>query len=172
MEESKVIYESIDNFTFSTSSEVENRIILHNRWNSLINIFNKRLLLTGLISIIVIILETIGLKNQGKLDQADEMSLYVLLFFVIINLLSILNIYLKVKLITFSNSHEYIYGDIYEISKNSPFYVLFEKENKRCTTAINIKNIEVYNSLKMGEKILILRDVTSGVPKYEVFKTI
>ena len=142
--------------------------------------FFKRLMISLVAAILVIISESIGRKNIGTMNTIPAMIAAVSVVFVIFNVLSYLYSRIKSNMGDIVNKYECTTGVITEkfdsrnlsrkSQQNVPNYILFSNEQGHCVTALSTKNLNYFRTLKVSDEILIIRYCPMGNYRYEFLK--
>lgn len=163
---------NIENIHFTNAEEKEKSIILSFTRDLFYFGFQKRLFISIVISIFAVVIEFFGKKSQDQLDIFPESALIIFAALILFNIFSFLYIILKEKLNLYTLETEIIYGKISEKSKSKgPLYILFSTDKYECTTALTIKYPSLFDSLKVGDEILVTRSTITGTAKYNVYPT-
>lgn len=142
--------------------------------------FRRRFLISLVIALIVIIVEYIARRYTMETPipgSIPGMLFFVSLLFVIYNIISYIYIRMKIKMDDFLNKYECMYGMVTEkydgrhLSKKSgqptDNYILFSNEEGHCTTALSVKSSQRFQSINIGDEILVLKCSPMGMAHYE-----
>lgn len=175
----KTYIEALD-IPFEEIGEKEEKIITDEINRNLIKHFKKRFIYSVLIAIVVCILEIIGRINQNRTDSIPGVIIVFMVFLVIFNLLSYGYVILKRKMDVYSAHSVCVYTKITEKygqnklsdenKQKSKNYVILESDHFHCTTAFPIEDYAVFNNMKIGDDVLLVKSSPYGNIQYDLYR--
>ncbi len=188
MEKPTIIIEDIE---FKALTDEVKTILTNNRINKLIDRFILKLILSGIFAIIVTIFEYIAqlnISNEYREVWSFRLidpkfvtfeSIFILIAFIVFNLVSILYAVTKNKIIEYSDDMTYIYATVSDkinskaLSKKTremiPNYIFFDYDMYHCTTALPTKDWAIFKDTKVDSKILVIKHCIYGVNHYDFY---
>lgn len=138
--------------------------------------FNRRLLLSLAAAFLVIAAESFA-RFPSRPDSIPGMVRFVTAAFFIYTILSYLYMMMKSKMNDSLNRYECVYGTVTEkydsrhlsreSRENVPSYILFCTEQGHCSTALSVRNLSVFQGVKIGDKILVIKHQPMGNARYD-----
>lgn len=149
--------------------------------------FYKRLIISLAAALIILAAEFIARVYTNKhayslyfryagADTMPDVIIFVVSVFLIFNLLSFVFMKIKTAMNDILNKYECAYGIVTEkydgrhlsqtsgeISHN---YILFSNEEGHCTTALSVKKQQVFQSIDVGDEILVVKYKPLGTAGY------
>ena len=132
--------------------------------------FRRRFIISLMITLIIILCEYIARRytmTNPRPDTIPGMIIFMISVFIIYNIISYIYMQVKTNMNDILNRYECTYGIVTEkydgrhlsqksgeISHN---YILFSNEEGHCTTALSVKNLQMFQSDHIGDKILLLK---------------
>lgn len=167
---------SIDDMDFFQPDDAQTEMIRRHFTESTKKKFNQRLLFSLAAALIVIAAESIA-RFPSRSDSIPGMLGFVTAAFLIYNMISYLYMVMKSKMNDSLNRYECVYGTVTEkydsrhlsreSGENVPSYILFGTEQGHCSTALSVKNLKVFQAVKTGDKILVIKHQPMGNVYYD-----
>jgi hypothetical protein len=174
---------SIQDMEFSKPNEEQAALIHAYSTKNARKRFNKRFIISLIIAIVVIVGETIAryyYKNDithSRRATIPGMIAVVLTAFVLYNLISFIWTKMKTNMDDILNRYECVCGIVTEkydsrhLSETTreavPNYILFSNEQGHCVTALPVKSFAKFQSVQVGDEILVLKMNPMGMAAYD-----
>lgn len=177
----------IDDMHFFIPDEKQKNLILRFSSQEFKQRFYKRFLISVVIILVILIAELIarGYTNRHAksrffvypgADTIPGMLVFVAFIFLLFNLLSFIYMKVKIQMNDIAARYECMHGIVTEkydgrqlsqtsgeASKN---YILFSNEEGHCTTALSVKNLQTFQSVQVGDEILVIKYKPLGTSGY------
>lgn len=171
---------AIEDMTFhQPDSSEEQRIHQHNRSSSEKKLSRQRII-SLIIAIVVIIAEFIARIGLGTEKTITTMTYVVLGVLLLYNIISYVASNMKLQMNDISEKYECLAGTVAEkydsrhlaktTRENVPSYILFHNEQGYCTTALPIKDSKLFQSINVGDEILVVKGNAMGHSHYTFIK--
>lgn len=149
--------------------------------------FYKRFIISLITALIILVVELIarGFTNKHAhsrffhypgAETIPGMIIFVVSVFVIFNVLSFIFMWVKIQMNDVVNKYKCTYGivtdkyDSRHLSQKSgeasQNYILFSNEEGHCTTALSVKDIQTFQSIDVGDEILVIKYNPLGISGY------
>ncbi len=129
-----------------------------------------------IIAVIIIITEIIGRFNMGTQHTITGMTIIVLGALMLYNIVITITTGMKRQMSDIVEKYQCVSGIVVEKydsehlsqtnRENVPSYILFYNEQGYCTTALSVKNKKHFQSIQVGDNILVIKGHAMGNAHY------
>lgn len=166
----------IDQMEFFSPNEEEAKLIADFSQNAFTNGFKKRIFISTIIAIFIILFDSLGRINLDTQNTIPGMILIVVFVLILFNILSFVYYKVKINMNDLLNKYQCVEAVVSEkysskfISRkgtdNIPDYILFDTGDIHCVTAIPTKDKDVFLQAEVGTDILIIKMFPMGNVRY------